>query len=106
MILIFNFKYLFAHLSSAQFWKFAVTGADENRELKVWSCETWSCLQTLTLSPSPNVPLNFQVMPCIKAGLDASATYMVLSDIKRKVPLKLKLTVSFMCIHWCKFDLI
>ena len=32
---------------SSQFWKFAVTGCNQNQELKVWSCETWHCLQTI-----------------------------------------------------------
>ncbi|VDP06556.1 unnamed protein product [Soboliphyme baturini] len=30
-----------------QFWKFALTAGDKNRELKLWSCETWQCLGTL-----------------------------------------------------------
>lgn len=32
---------------STQFWRFAVTGACNNQEIKIWSCESWVCLQTL-----------------------------------------------------------
>nr|XP_037284210.1 enhancer of mRNA-decapping protein 4-like [Rhipicephalus microplus] len=36
-----------------QFWKFALTGTDRNTELKIWSCETWACLQTIRFVMSP-----------------------------------------------------
>jgi len=62
-----------------------VTMADEGRELKLWDCTTWSCLQTITLAACQSVPVHFQVMPFIKAQLDPSACYLVLSDIRRKV---------------------
>ncbi len=64
-----------------QFWKFAMTGADNNKEIKIWSCESWTCLQTLRFLSPPNL----QVEPCIKAAMDLSANYLVLSDINRKV---------------------
>uniref|UniRef100_A0A170WM35 Enhancer of mrna-decapping protein 4-like protein isoform x1 n=1 Tax=Triatoma infestans TaxID=30076 RepID=A0A170WM35_TRIIF len=36
------------------FWKYAVRlGAKDNCELKLWSCETWECIQTLRFT-SPN----------------------------------------------------
>lgn len=44
--IICNLNVIFLNLS-VQFWKFAVTGADNNTEIKVWSCETWMCQQTL-----------------------------------------------------------
>lgn len=69
----------------AQFWKFAVTGADNNQEIKIWSCESWSCLQTLNFICAPGLPSNFQIDPCMKAALDLSAKYLILTDIKRKV---------------------
>ncbi|XP_013379353.1 enhancer of mRNA-decapping protein 4 isoform X2 [Lingula anatina] len=68
-----------------QFWKFALTGANDNRELKIWSCESWTCLQTLRFVSPPDLPSNFQVEPSLKACLDLSANYMVLADTKRKV---------------------
>uniref|UniRef100_T1IHJ6 Uncharacterized protein n=1 Tax=Strigamia maritima TaxID=126957 RepID=T1IHJ6_STRMM len=66
---------------SVHCWKFAVTGADFNREIKVWSCETWSCLQTINFT----IPDGESLEPCFKAGLDLSATYLMLSDVVRKV---------------------
>lgn len=33
----------------------------------------------------PDLPTNFSAEPCMKAGLDLSAKYLVLSDIKRQV---------------------
>ena len=62
----------------AQFWKYAVTGCDLNSELKIWSCETWSCLQTVRVRPSDGGDLAF------KAALDKSAKFLLLSDIHRK----------------------
>lgn len=66
---------------SVQFWRFAVTGCDNNSELKVWSCELWTCLQTITFAPNPSTGK----MPVLKAGLDRSAGYLFLSDIYNKI---------------------
>ncbi|CAM1331847.1 EDC4 (predicted), partial [Pycnogonum litorale] len=60
------------------YWKFAVTGTDNNRQLKVWCCVDWSCLQTISFQSSDNES-------CIKACLDLSAEYLLLSDIKHRV---------------------
>ncbi|XP_018025111.1 enhancer of mRNA-decapping protein 4 isoform X2 [Hyalella azteca] len=39
---------------AGSFWAFALTGAHNNTELKIWSCKTWDCLQVLRLLvPSP-----------------------------------------------------
>ncbi|XP_024935554.1 enhancer of mRNA-decapping protein 4 isoform X2 [Cephus cinctus] len=65
----------------AQFWRFAITGCDNNSELKVWSCELWTCLQTIKFEPTPTTGK----MPVLKAGLDLSAGYLLLSDIYNKV---------------------
>ncbi|XP_069976332.1 enhancer of mRNA-decapping protein 4, partial [Penaeus vannamei] len=63
-----------------QFWKYAVTGACNNSELRVWSCESWQCHQTLRFVPSPSLgPLKF------KAAMDPSANFLLLSDINRRV---------------------
>ena len=80
-----HFPYFPPYHSRVQFWKFAITGGDNNREVKIWSCESWSCLQTLTFNSPPDLPSNFQVDPCLKAAIDLSANYLCLSDIKRKV---------------------
>lgn len=64
-----------------QFWKFAITGAEKNQELKLWSCESWTCLQTIkfVLNDGDNVQM------CFKAELDLSSSYLLLTDINRKV---------------------
>lgn len=58
-----------------------MTGCDNNSELKVWSCELWTCLQTIKFAPTPSTGK----MPVLKAGLDLSAGYLLLSDIYNKV---------------------
>ncbi|OAD54594.1 Enhancer of mRNA-decapping protein 4, partial [Eufriesea mexicana] len=63
-----------------QFWRFAITGCDNNTELKVWCCEVWSCLQTIKFAPTPSTGK----LPVLKAGLDLSAGYLLLSDIYNK----------------------
>ena len=83
IINLMGFFSLFFH--SMQFWKFAITGCDDNQELKLWSCESWECLQTLTFSSPANLPSNFQADPCIRVALDLTANYMLCSDIRRKV---------------------
>eukprot|EP00090_Calanus_glacialis_P007849 TRINITY_DN16279_c0_g1_i2.p1 TRINITY_DN16279_c0_g1~~TRINITY_DN16279_c0_g1_i2.p1 ORF type:complete len:388 (-),score=164.66 TRINITY_DN16279_c0_g1_i2:87-1250(-) len=39
-----------SHQPDVQYWKYAVTGCSLNTELKVWSCESWTCLQTISFS--------------------------------------------------------
>ena len=64
-----------------QFWKYAVTGADNNSELKIWSCESWSCVQTVRFqAPMYCAPLE----SAFKACLDLSARFLLLSDIHRR----------------------
>jgi len=36
-----------------QLWRYAISGCDQNRELKVWSCTNWSCLQVIRYSKNP-----------------------------------------------------
>ncbi|KAK3581117.1 hypothetical protein CHS0354_033910 [Potamilus streckersoni] len=69
----------------AQFWKFAVTGANNNQEIKIWSCESWNCLQTIRFLSPLTASNSLNVEPCMKAALDLSARFLVLSDIWRKV---------------------
>ena len=65
---------------TSNFWKIAVTGADNNSELKVWSCESWSCLQTIRFEPDET-----GAKPVFKAALDPSGNYILLSEINRGV---------------------
>ncbi|XP_073941302.1 enhancer of mRNA-decapping protein 4 homolog Ge-1 [Choristoneura fumiferana] len=64
-----------------QFWKFAMTGAENNTIIKIWSCKSWNCLQTITFTPGLGAePTAFG----LKAMLDASANYLLLSDFKTR----------------------
>ncbi|XP_044275753.1 enhancer of mRNA-decapping protein 4 isoform X1 [Varanus komodoensis] len=65
------------------FWRFLITGADQNRELKMWCTVSWTCLQTVRFSP--DIFSSMSVLPSLKAGLDLSAEYLILSDVQRKV---------------------
>ncbi|KAG7275300.1 hypothetical protein CRUP_018274 [Coryphaenoides rupestris] len=64
------------------FWRFLITGADQNQELKMWCTVSWTCLQTIRFSPDP---FNSTVMPSLKASLDLSASFLILTDVQRKV---------------------
>uniref|UniRef100_A0A3B4AWZ9 Enhancer of mRNA-decapping protein 4 n=1 Tax=Periophthalmus magnuspinnatus TaxID=409849 RepID=A0A3B4AWZ9_9GOBI len=64
------------------FWRFLITGADQNQELKMWCTVSWTCLQTIRFSPDP---YNSTVLPSLKASLDLSAEYLILTDVQRKV---------------------
>uniref|UniRef100_A0A672GU42 Enhancer of mRNA-decapping protein 4 n=1 Tax=Salarias fasciatus TaxID=181472 RepID=A0A672GU42_SALFA len=63
------------------FWRFLITGADQNHELKLWCTVSWTCLQTIRFSPDP---FN-SITPTLKACLDLSAEYLILTDVQRKV---------------------
>ncbi|XP_062860187.1 enhancer of mRNA-decapping protein 4 [Trichomycterus rosablanca] len=64
------------------FWRFLITGADQNQELKMWCTVSWTCLQTIKFSPDP---VNSSIPPSLKASLDLSAEYLILTDVQRKV---------------------
>lgn len=77
----------------AQFWSFIVTGADYNREIKIWCCVKWECLQVIRFMPSatpapPGIDAdnlkNNLIMPLFKTSIDASSTHLVMSDVTRK----------------------
>ncbi|KAG7229803.1 hypothetical protein INR49_012452 [Caranx melampygus] len=64
------------------FWRFLITGANQNQELKMWCTVSWTCLQTIRFSPDP---FNSSALPSLKASLDLSAEYLILTDVQRKV---------------------
>ncbi|XP_045535054.1 enhancer of mRNA-decapping protein 4 [Papilio machaon] len=66
--------------TDVQFWKFAITGADNNTLIKVWSCKSWNCLQSITFSPT----INGEPTLGLKAMLDYSSSYLLLSDFKAR----------------------
>ena len=65
-----------------RFWKFVVTGCNYNTELKVWCSSSWSCLQTLKLQRQDS---DSNVQMRLKAVLDPSAQYLILSDIDARL---------------------
>ena len=70
-----------------QFWKFVVTGAEKNSEIRIWSCETWECLQTVSFRPVLKNELFSQgdpPVPAFKISLDLTSQFLLLSDINRK----------------------
>ncbi|XP_026469529.1 enhancer of mRNA-decapping protein 4 homolog, partial [Ctenocephalides felis] len=72
------------HNPTVEYWKFAITGCNNNSELKLWSCQSWSCLQTIIIKPNPNMKhLNGNLT--LKACLDKSAQYLILSDIYNRI---------------------
>ncbi|XP_028156608.1 enhancer of mRNA-decapping protein 4 [Ostrinia furnacalis] len=67
--------------SDVQFWKFAVTGAENNTSIKIWSCKSWNCLQSISFTTGPSAePASLG----LKAMLDSSASYLILSDFKAR----------------------
>ncbi|BFZ12945.1 hypothetical protein BsWGS_15983 [Bradybaena similaris] len=65
-----------------QLWKFALTGALHNTEIKLWSCETWACMQTITFRP-PAIQPDLKLR--LKSGIDLTSKYLTLSDINSRV---------------------
>jgi hypothetical protein len=98
--------------SDSQFWSFILTGADFNREIKLWSCSNWECLQTIRfLAPvyddlptltgsgssinSGSLTSGNSIVvtkPVLKTAIDLSSTYLLMSDITRKCFYVLHLT--------------
>lgn len=64
--------------SDKSLWKNAITAAENNTELKIWSCETWKCTQTIKFKSPIDVDL------ILKAGIDRTASYLVLSDMTNR----------------------
>ncbi|CAG5958441.1 unnamed protein product [Menidia menidia] len=75
-------SFITAAVCRVPFWRFLITGADQNQELKMWCTVTWNCLQTIRFSPDP---FNSSTLPSLKASLDLSAEYLILTDVQRKV---------------------
>lgn len=66
-----NFELFFF---SNSLWKHAITTSDNNSEIKVWSCATWECLQTIVFRSNNDTELYF------KAEIDPTSSYLVLTD--------------------------
>lgn len=66
-----------------QYWRFLITAAKNNTEIKIWCAVNWKCLQTIRLLP-PEDSVG-EVQPHVVLGLDLSASYLVVTDSSRKV---------------------
>lgn len=58
-----------------EFWKHALTATDNNTEIKLWRCDDWSCLQRICFKPTV-----FDSVLDLKLAIDASSSYLVLSE--------------------------
>jgi enhancer of mRNA-decapping protein 4 len=68
----------------AQYWRFLITGANGNREVKLWCTVTWRCLQTFHFLP-PEEGSSDSSEPNILLNLDTSASYLIATDTRRMV---------------------
>ena len=59
-------------------------GADFNREIKVWSCSNWDCVQPINLKSDIVEPIETTRHSMFKTSIDLTSNYLVLSDIARK----------------------
>lgn len=59
-----------------------ITGANNNSEIKLWSCESWACLQTIHFKVNATIPITSLFM---NVSIDFSGQYLVISDINNRV---------------------
>ncbi|XP_017473347.1 PREDICTED: enhancer of mRNA-decapping protein 4 homolog [Rhagoletis zephyria] len=62
---------------SETYWKYAITGAANNTEFKVWDCSTWQCLQSLSITTANEE----KKAPRFIAEIDRTSAYLVLSSL-------------------------
>ncbi|CRK91082.1 CLUMA_CG004770, isoform A [Clunio marinus] len=65
-------------IAGSTLWKYAVTLAANNTEIKVSKCDNWKTLQTITFKSSIGQPLAF------KAEIDRTSSYLILSDMTNR----------------------
>lgn len=65
-------------IAGSTLWKYAVTLAANNTEIKVSKCDNWKTLQTITFKSSNGQPLAF------KAEIDRTSSYLILSDMSNR----------------------
>uniref|UniRef100_A0A1A9WBH7 Ge1_WD40 domain-containing protein n=1 Tax=Glossina brevipalpis TaxID=37001 RepID=A0A1A9WBH7_9MUSC len=62
------------------YWKYAITGAENNTEFKVWDCGTWNCLQTINImAANEGKSLKFI------AEIDRTSSYLVISSLETRI---------------------
>lgn len=65
-------------IAGSTLWKYAVTLAANNTEIKVSKCEGWQTSQTITFKSANGQPLAF------KAEIDRTSSYLILSDMSNR----------------------
>ncbi|XP_037957613.1 enhancer of mRNA-decapping protein 4 homolog isoform X2 [Teleopsis dalmanni] len=79
------------------YWKYAITGADSNTELKVWDCGTWECIQKITFT-CEDTSKTLRLI----AELDRTSRYLVLSSLDTRACYVLQIVNLFN--NQCKKD--
>ncbi|KAJ8980296.1 hypothetical protein NQ317_005216 [Molorchus minor] len=67
---------------SSECWKFTITGANNNSEIKLWSCESWTCLQTIHFKADPSSLITSLYL---NISIDYTGQFLVISDINNRV---------------------
>lgn len=65
-------------ITGSSLWKYALTMAANNTEIRVSKCDDWKTLQTITFKSANNQPLAF------KAEIDRTSSYLILSDMDNR----------------------
>lgn len=65
-------------IAGSSLWKYVVTLAKNNTEIRVSKCDDWQTLQIITFEPENGQPLAF------KAEIDRTSSYLILSDMTNR----------------------
>ncbi|XP_012157924.1 enhancer of mRNA-decapping protein 4 homolog [Ceratitis capitata] len=66
---------------SETYWKYAITGAENNTEFKVWDCSTWECLQSISITTASEE----KKVPRFIAEIDRTSSYLVISSLDTRI---------------------
>lgn len=78
---ISNFFFLDNHtqpIAGSSLWKYVVTLANNNTEIKVSSCDSWKTLQTIQFKSASDQQL------LLKAEIDRTSSYLILNDTSNR----------------------
>ncbi|CAG9860340.1 unnamed protein product [Phyllotreta striolata] len=67
---------------SAECWKFTITAAKNNSEIKLWSCESWTCLQTIIFKATAS---SLVTGLYLHMNMDYTGQFLLVSDINNRV---------------------
>nr|CAH0110818.1 unnamed protein product [Daphnia galeata] len=84
------------NMGECPLWKWVVTSAEYNSEIKLWSCESWICYRTIRFKSDDSCP------SIKKLTLDMSASFLLISDINRKVSKTIFFLQFTLCLFQCK----